>query len=204
MIFSMVLKRLVAIAEASIITMIFSYADIDSAEKNIISGLECGMTSEEAFEAVGIRLDEFDYIGGASPINDEYTKDMYCLNVENVSAFGINMDSYMFLEISSDDRLVNFGYHIGSSLNDDGSEEHIYTKEEIMTAYNAVYSRLSEWYGKGNTYPADEYSNISDGYEWFTEQGDIWAVAGEDLWGIKGQNEIIVSCSKLREFYGNE
>jgi len=173
----------------------FCYSLSDSSEKNIIQNLRNGMTSQEVFEIIG---DNYNYSYEGYPLANGVSKTVYNYNIDNIELFGTDIKSCMFVEIAEDDKLVNYGYHIGTYSDENNKDIYPYTQSELISEYDNIYNKLSEWYGEGEEYIDDEYSNILKGYEWHTEYGDIWFIVGTDLWGSPGQNEIVLSCSDMK------
>ncbi len=108
----------------------------------------------------------------AIPLKMAFPK-QYTINIDNIELFGTDIKSSMFAEISEDDKLVNYGYHIGTYFDENNQNVYPYTESELISEYDNIYNKLSEWYGDGEKYTADEYSNILKGYEWNTEYGDM-------------------------------
>ncbi len=140
----------------------FCYALSDYSEDNIIQNLKNGMTSQEVFEILG---DDYNYSYEGYPIENGVSKTVYNYNIDNIELFGTDIKSGMFAEISEDDKLVNYGYHIGTYFDENNQNVYPYTESELISEYDNIYNKLSEWYGDGEKYTADEYSNILKGYE---------------------------------------
>jgi len=196
-----ILSRILTLSMISCMSGLQNTYAIDN--NNILKGVECGMTVPEVSETIS--YESVLQSESIVPVNDNlHYKYTNCYNIENVSAFNVDMKTLMFTEFaflpnsghSDSDILINYGYHIGEYYNPETQkEEYPYSESELISEYDNIYSKLSEWYGEGKEYSAGEYSNILKGYEWHTEYGDIWFIVGTDLWGSPGQNKITLSCS---------
>ena len=191
------MKRLLSGALAlSMISGVSGFQNVHAVENhNIINGFECGMILSEISETAVIHSEESHF-----PINENYNKYSNYYNIENV--FDINMKTHMFAEYayksgtehSDSDILICYGYHIGEYYNPETEKyEYPYSETELSETYNSIYNTLVSLYGDGTEWASDY--NVSKGYTWDTEYGQIWFVFGMNMWGSDGINKITLSCS---------
>lgn len=191
------MKKIISgILALSMISGMSGFQNVHAVENhNIINGFECGMILSEIPETSVINTEE-----SLFPINENYSKYSNSYNIDNV--FDINMKTRMFTEFayksgtehSDSDILICYGYHIGEYYNTETEKyEYPYSESELSAAYDSIYNTLVSWYGDG-TECASDY-NMSKGYTWDTEYGEIWFVFGMNMWGSDGVNKITLSCS---------
>lgn len=163
---------------------------------SIIPGCYIGMSQSEMLDVIGYNYDEKITSESASYWYDD-DRIIYNYVVNSVPSLECNMKAVMFFEFSNEDRLFNYGYHIGWDL-----DKYYYDRQELVKAYDEIYNLLKSEY---NAYLKDDSASYSyadsgvikanTGYLGNTA-GDLWFVVGTDLWSKNsGVNEISVSCS---------
>lgn len=182
------------ILAVSCIFMIFSGCSQKNNSREIINGISLGMTKEEVFEIYG---DNYIY-------DEETYKNTveYGYSLERADVFDVDIETQVFFEFSTDNKLICYGYHIGRT-GDYYDSDFPYSENELVGAYDKIYEKLSEWYGESSVEEnAYSDSGIIKNNSWKNEQGSVWFVVGVNMWSDsepasyeKGVNEIVLSCS---------
>lgn len=160
-------------------------------EKSIISGIRNGMTKDEVFAVLGR-----EYTDEEEKLTQRYA---YYYPVKSGDAFGTELEGEMFVEFDlKTGLLVNYGYALGRVGTKD-NKTYPYTEQQLKEAYDKIYSVMTDWYGEGTK---GSLSGPKAEYTWETDNGQVWAVYGVNLWSAnepetyeKGINELILSCS---------
>ena len=160
-------------------------------EKSIISGIRNGMTKDEVFAVLGR-----EYTDEEEKLTQRYA---YYYPVKSGDVFGTELEGEMFVEFDlKTGLLVNYGYALGRVGTKD-DKTYPYTEQQLKEAYDKVYSVMTDWYGEGTK---GSLSGPKAEYTWETDNGQVWAVYGVNLWSAnepetyeKGLNELILSCS---------
>lgn len=160
-------------------------------EKSIISGIRNGMTKDEVFAVLGR-----EYTDEEEKLTQRYA---YYYPVKSGDVFGTELEGEMFVEFDlKTGLLVNYGYALGR-VGTKEDKTYPYTEQQLKEAYDKVYSVMTDWYGEGTK---GSLSNPKAEYTWETDNGQVWAVYGVNLWSAnepetyeKGINELILSCS---------
>ena len=160
-------------------------------EKSIISGIRNGMTKDEVFAVLGR-----EYTDEEEKLTQRYA---YYYPVKSGDAFGTELEGEMFVEFDlKTGLLVNYGYALGRVGTKD-DKTYPYTEQQLKEAYDKIYSVMTDWYGEGTK---GSLSGPKAEYTWETDNGQVWAVYGVNLWSAnepetyeKGINELILSCS---------
>ena len=160
-------------------------------EKSIISGIRNGMTKDEVFAVLGK-----EYTDEEEELTQRYA---YYYPVKSGDVFGTELEGEMFVEFDlKTGLLVNYGYALGRVGTKD-NKIYPYTEQQLKEAYDKIYSVMTDWYGEG---PKGSLSGPKAEYTWETDNGQVWAVYGVNLWSAnepetyeKGINELILSCS---------
>lgn len=160
-------------------------------EKSIISGIRNGMTKEEVFAVLGR-----EYTDEEEKLTQRYA---YYYPVKSGDVFGTELEGEMFVEFDlKTGLLVNYGYALGRVGTKD-NKIYPYTEQQLKEAYDKIYSVMTDWYGEGTK---GSLSGPKAEYTWETDNGQVWAVYGVNLWSAnepetyeKGINELILSCS---------
>lgn len=160
-------------------------------EKSIISGIRNGMTKDEVFAVLGR-----EYTDEEEKLTQRYA---YYYPVKSGDVFGTELEGEMFVEFDlKTGLLVNYGYALGRVGTKD-DKTYPYTEQQLKEAYDKVYSVMTDWYGEGTK---GSLSGPKAEYTWETDNGQVWAVYGVNLWSAndpetyeKGINELILSCS---------
>lgn len=168
-------------------------------EKNIIPGIKIGMSTEEILSVMGEG-----YVDKS--VNYDYATDgengyNYTYKIDSVEVFDVEMPASIVLQISENDELFNYVYHIGEEYISAEESNYPYSASQLKVEYDKIFDVLTEWYGEGveNTDEGNADNGISKEYIWDrTEFGDIWFIYGEGLWGSEYYtseiNEITLSC----------
>lgn len=174
--------------------------------KMLVPGITLGMTSDEFFEKVNVDYDlyycSYDYYvaeGFTFADNDEtrlhemQSKD-YTYLLDSTALFDLNdYSSYFYVSFDYRGILVEYGYSIGSRLDNDGNGEYYLSDDEIKSVYEKAKAGFSEIYGEG-TIKQDyiDYSGFKVGcLEWKgTEIGDIILGAGTKIWDVEGDKGV--------------
>lgn len=160
-------------------------------EKSIISGIRNGMTKDEVFAVLGR-----EYTDEEEKLTQRYA---YYYPVKSGDVFGTELEGEMFVEFDlKTGLLVNYGYALGRVGTKD-NKTYPYTEQQLKEAYDKIYSVMTDWYGEGTK---GSLSGPKAEYTWETDNGQVWAVYGVNLWSAnepetyeKGINELILSCS---------
>lgn len=160
-------------------------------EKSIISGIRNGMTKDEVFAVLGR-----EYTDEEEKLTQRYA---YYYPVKSGDVFGTELEGEMFVEFDlKTGLLVNYGYALGRVGTKD-NKIYPYTEQQLKEAYDKIYSVMTDWYGEGTK---GSLSGPKAEYTWETDNGQVWAVYGVNLWSAnepetyeKGINELILSCS---------
>ena len=160
-------------------------------EKSIISGIRNGMTKDEVFAVLGR-----EYTDEEEKLTQRYA---YYYPVKSGDVFGTELEGEMFVEFDlKTGLLVNYGYALGRVGTKD-DKTYPYTEQQLKEAYDKIYSVMTDWYGEGTK---GSLSGPKAEYTWETDNGQVWAVYGVNLWSAnepetyeKGLNELILSCS---------
>ena len=160
-------------------------------EKSIISGIRNGMTKDEVFAVLGK-----EYTDEEEELTQRYA---YYYPVKSGDVFGTELEGEMFVEFDlKTGLLVNYGYALGRVGTKD-NKTYPYTEQQLKEAYDKIYSVMTDWYGEGTK---GSLSGPKAEYTWETDNGQVWAVYGVNLWSAnepetyeKGINELILSCS---------
>ena len=160
-------------------------------EKSIISGIRNGMTKDEVFAVLGR-----EYTDEEEKLTQRYA---YYYPVKSGDVFGTELEGEMFVEFDlKTGLLVNYGYALGRVGTKD-DKTYPYIEQQLKEAYDKVYSVMTDWYGEGTK---GSLSGPKAEYTWETDNGQVWAVYGVNLWSAnepetyeKGLNELILSCS---------
>ncbi len=160
-------------------------------EKSIISGIRNGMTKDEVFAVLGR-----EYTDKEEKLTQRYA---YYYPVKSGDVFGTELEGEMFVEFDlKTGLLVNYGYALGRVGTKD-NKTYPYTEQQLKEAYDKIYSVMTDWYGEGTK---GSLSGPKAEYTWETDNGQVWAVYGVNLWSAnepetyeKGINELILSCS---------
>ena len=160
-------------------------------EKSIISGIRNGMTKDEVFAVLGR-----EYTDEEEKLTQRYA---YYYPVKSGDVFGTELEGEMFVEFDlKTGLLVNYGYALGR-VGTKEDKTYPYTEQQLKEAYDKVYSVMTDWYGEGTK---GSLSGPKAEYTWETDNGQVWAVYGVNLWSAnepetyeKGLNELILSCS---------
>ncbi len=160
-------------------------------EKSIISGIRNGMTKDEVFAVLGR-----EYTDEEEKLTQRYA---YYYPVKSGDVFGTELEGEMFVEFDlKTGLLVNYGYALGRVGTKD-DKTYPYTEQQLKEAYDKIYSVMTDWYGEGTK---GSLSGPKAEYTWETDNGQVWAVYGVNLWSAnepetyeKGINELILSCS---------
>lgn len=160
-------------------------------EKSIISGIRNGMTKDEVFAVLGR-----EYTDEEEKLTQRYA---YYYTVKSGDVFGTELEGEMFVEFDlKTGLLVNYGYALGRVGTKD-DKTYPYTEQQLKEAYDKVYSVMTDWYGEGTK---GSLSSPKAEYTWETDNGQVWAAYGVNLWSAnepetyeKGINELILSCS---------
>lgn len=160
-------------------------------EKSIISGIRNGMTKDEVFAVLGK-----EYTDEEEKLTQRYA---YYYPVKSGDVFGTELEGEMFVEFDlKTGLLVNYGYALGRVGTKD-DKTYPYTEQQLKEAYDKIYSVMTDWYGEGTK---GSLSGPKAEYTWETDNGQVWAVYGVNLWSAnepetyeKGINELILSCS---------
>lgn len=160
-------------------------------EKSIISGIRNGMTKDEVFAVLGR-----EYTDEEEKLTQRYA---YYYPVKSGDVFGTELEGEMFVEFDlKTGLLVNYGYALGRVGTKD-DKTYPYTEQQLKEAYDKIYSVMKDWYGEGTK---GSLSGPKAEYTWETDNGQVWAVYGVNLWSAnepetyeKGINELILSCS---------
>lgn len=160
-------------------------------EKSIISGIRNGMTKDEVFAVLGK-----EYTDEEEKLTQRYA---YYYPVKSGDVFGTELEGEMFVEFDlKTGLLVNYGYALGRVGTKD-DKTYPYIEQQLKEAYDKVYSVMTDWYGEGTK---GSLSGPKAEYTWETDNGQVWAVYGVNLWSAnepetyeKGLNELILSCS---------
>lgn len=160
-------------------------------EKSIISGIRNGMTKDEVFAVLGR-----EYTDEEEELTQRYA---YYYPVKSGDVFGTELEGEMFVEFDlKTGLLVNYGYALGRVGTKD-NKTYPYTEQQLKEAYDKIYSVMTDWYGEGTK---GSLSGPKAEYTWETDNGQVWAVYGVNLWSAnepetyeKGINELILSCS---------
>lgn len=160
-------------------------------EKSIISGIRNGMTKDEVFAVLGR-----EYIDEEEKLTQRYA---YYYPVKSGDVFGTELEGEMFVEFDlKTGLLVNYGYALGR-VGTKEDKTYPYTEQQLKEAYDKVYSVMTDWYGEGTK---GNLSGPKAEYTWETDNGQVWAVYGVNLWSAnepetyeKGINKLILSCS---------
>ncbi len=160
-------------------------------EKSIISGIRNGMTKDEVFAVLGR-----EYTDEEEKLTQRYA---YYYPVKSGDVFGTELEGEMFVEFDlKTGLLVNYGYALGR-VGTKEDKTYPYTEQQLKEAYDKVYSVMTDWYGEGTK---GSLSSPKAEYTWETDNGQVWAVYGVNLWSAnepetyeKGINELILSCS---------
>lgn len=191
-------KKMLAVFGAFIILSGCSQKKSETEDnKEIIPGITLGMTKEDVFKIYGDdHIYVEDYRGYGYKNNVEYG-----YSLDRVDVFDIDLKTQVFFEFENDDKLVCYGYHIGR-IGDYSDSSYPYSENELIEAYDKIYSDLTEWYGDGSV-----AENIPDDGKlkensWENDYGSIWFIVGVNMWAHsepvsyeKGVNEIVLSCS---------
>lgn len=159
-------------------------------EKSIISGIRNGMTKDEVFAVLGR-----EYTDEEEKLTQRYA---YYYPVKSGDVFGTELEGEMFVEFDlKTGLLVNYGYALGRVGTKD-DKTYPYTEQQLKEAYDKIYSVMTDWYGEGTK---GSLSGPKAEYTWETDNGQVWAVYGVNLWSAnepetyeKGLNELILSC----------
>lgn len=160
-------------------------------KKSIISGIRNGMTKDEVFAVLGR-----EYTDEEEKLTQRYA---YYYPVKSGDVFGTELEGEMFVEFDlKTGLLVNYGYALGRVGTKD-DKTYPYTEQQLKEAYDKVYSVMTDWYGEGTK---GSLSSPKAEYTWETDNGQVWAAYGVNLWSAnepetyeKGINELILSCS---------
>ena len=160
-------------------------------EKSIISGIRNGMTKDEVFAVLGR-----EYTDEEEKLTQRYA---YYYPVKSGDVFGTELEGEMFVEFDlKTGLLVNYGYALGR-VGTKEDKTYPYTEQQLKEAYDKIYSVMADWYGEGTK---GSLSGPKAEYTWETDNGQVWAVYGVNLWSAnepetyeKGLNELILSCS---------
>ena len=160
-------------------------------EKSIISGIRNGMTKDEVFAVLGR-----EYTDEEEKLTQRYA---YYYPVKSGDVFGTELEGEMFVEFDlKTGLLVNYGYALGR-VGTKEDKTYPYTEQQLKEAYDKIYSVMTDWYGEGTK---GSLSGPKAEYTWETDNGQVWAVYGVNLWSAnepetyeKGLNELILSCS---------
>ena len=160
-------------------------------EKSIISGIRNGMTKDEVFAVLGK-----EYTDEEEKLTQRYA---YYYPVKSGDVFGTELEGEMFVEFDlKTGLLVNYGYALGRVGTKD-DKTYPYTEQQLKEACDKIYSVMTDWYGEGTK---GSLSDPKAEYTWETDNGQVWAVYGVNLWSAnepetyeKGLNELILSCS---------
>lgn len=149
------------------------------------------MTKDEVFAVLGR-----EYTDEEEKLTQRYA---YYYPVKSGDAFGTELEGEMFVEFDlKTGLLVNYGYALGRVGTKD-DKTYPYTEQQLKEAYDKIYSVMTDWYGEGTK---GSLSGPKAEYTWETDNGQVWAVYGVNLWSAnepetyeKGINELILSCS---------
>ena len=140
-------------------------------EKSIISGIRNGMTKDEVFAVLGR-----EYTDEEEKLTQRYA---YYYPVKSGDAFGTELEGEMFVEFDlKTGLLVNYGYALGRVGTKD-NKTYPYTEQQLKEAYDKIYSVMTDWYGEGTK---GSLSGPKAEYTWETDNGQVWAVYGVNLW----------------------
>ncbi len=162
-------------------------------EKSIITGVRNGMTKDEVFAVLGK-----DYIAEEEKLSQKYS---YYYPVKAGEVFDTALEGEMFVEFDLETGLlVNYGYSLGHLETMNGII-YPYSEQQLKEAYDKIYSVMTDWYGEGTKGSLTSAGSKSE-YIWETQNGQIWAIYGVNLWNDeepetyeKGVNKLIISCS---------
>lgn len=140
-------------------------------EKSIISGIRNGMTKDEVFAVLGR-----EYTDEEEKLTQRYA---YYYPVKSGDVFGTELEGEMFVEFDlKTGLLVNYGYALGRVGTKD-DKTYPYTEQQLKEAYDKIYSVMTDWYGEGTK---GSLSGPKAEYTWETDNGQVWAVYGVNLW----------------------
>lgn len=159
--------------------------------KSIITGIRNGMTKDEVFAVLGKG-----YTAEEEKLSQKYA---YYYPVQAGEAFDTDLEGEMFVEFDlKTELLVNYGYALGR-LGTTKDRIYPYNEQQLKTAYDKIYAVMTDWYGEGTK---GSFSSPKAEYIWETDNGQVWAIYGVNLWNEnepetyeKGVNELVLSCS---------
>lgn len=159
--------------------------------KSIITGIRNGMTKDEVFAVLGKG-----YTAEEEKLSQKYA---YYYPVQAGEAFDTDLEGEMFVEFDlKTELLVNYGYALGR-LGTTKDRTYPYNEQQLKTAYDKIYAVMTDWYGEGTK---GSFSSPKAEYIWETDNGQVWAIYGVNLWNEnepetyeKGVNELVLSCS---------
>ena len=159
--------------------------------KSIITGIKNGMTRDEVFAVLGKN-----YTTEEEKISGKYA---YYYPVQSGEVFDTELEGEMFVEFDLEtELLVNYGYALGR-LGTVKDRIYPYSEQQLKEAYDKIYGVMIDWYGEATK---GSFSSPKAEYIWETDNGQIWAIYGVNLWNEyevptyeKGINELVLSCS---------
>lgn len=159
--------------------------------KSIITGIKNGMTRDEVFAVLGKN-----YTAEEEKISGKYA---YYYPVQSGEVFDTELEGEMFVEFDLEtELLVNYGYALGR-LGTVKDRIYPYSEQQLKEAYDKIYGVMINWYGEATK---GSFSSPKAEYIWETDNGQIWAIYGINLWNEyeatayeKGINELVLSCS---------
>lgn len=159
--------------------------------KSIITGIKNGMTRDEVFAVLGKN-----YTAEEEKISGKYA---YYYPVQSGEVFDTELEGEMFVEFDLEtELLVNYGYALGR-LGTVKDRIYPYSEQQLKEAYDKIYGVMIDWYGEATK---GSFSSPKAEYIWETDNGQIWAIYGINLWNEyeaaayeKGINELVLSCS---------